>query len=71
MASAASTSPELPAAPERQRTIALQRYRLLRPFLEDSIPLRHIAKDQQISLRTLRRYVRKYRAHPTPDNDDL
>jgi putative transposase len=63
MASAASTSLELPATPERQRTIALQHYRLLRPFLEESVPLSRIAALHRVSLRTLRRWVSKYRAH--------
>src|SRR5919106_5869974 len=63
MASAASSSLELPTPQERQRAQALQRYRLLRPFLEDNVPLSHIATDHHVSLRTLRRWVTKYRAH--------
>lgn len=51
----------LTTATEAQRTQALARFRLIRPFLEDGIPLTRIATEQQLSVRTLRRWVRHYR----------
>jgi putative transposase len=63
MAKAVFSSLALPAETASQQTIALKRYRLLRPFLEEQVPLSRIAKEQQISVRTLRRWVTNYRAH--------
>jgi putative transposase len=60
------TSPHhssLVAATETQRTQALTHFRLIRPFLEDGVPLTQIAAIHPLSVRTLRRWVRQYRAH--------
>ncbi len=46
---------------ERQRAAA--RYAILRPFLEDGVPLPTIAQAGGPSLRTLRAWVARYRAH--------
>jgi putative transposase len=54
---------ELSTATETQRAQALAHFRLLRPFLEDEVPLPQIAALHRLSLRTLRRWVRQYRAH--------
>jgi putative transposase len=45
-----------------QRVKALRRFHLIRPFLEDGVPLTRIAEEHQISIRTLRRWVQRYRA---------
>src|SRR5438067_837471 len=56
-------SPPLTALTEEQRKEALKRFKLLRPFLEDGVPLPHIAQEQHLALRTLRRWVQHYRQH--------
>jgi putative transposase len=48
---------------EEQRTQAQARFELLRPFLEDGVPLRQIAEAQHLPLRTARRWVALYRAY--------
>jgi putative transposase len=61
-----NTSPnhrELSASMETQRTQALTHFRLIRRFLEDGVPLTHIAAFHQLSVRTLRRWVQRYRTH--------
>jgi hypothetical protein len=61
-----STSPnhgELSASTETQRAQALEHFRLIRPCLEDGVALTHIAAQHQRSVRTVRRWVRQYRAH--------
>src|SRR2546421_3870520 len=61
-----STSPHhssLVTLTEAQRAQALEHFRLIRPFLEDGVPLTDIAAFHQLSLRTLRRWVQQYRAH--------
>ena len=40
---------------------ALKKFRIIRPFLEDEVPLARIAAEQEISERTLRRWVALYR----------
>jgi putative transposase len=64
-----STSPHhssLVTLTEAQRAQALEHFRLIRPFLEDGVPLTDIAAFHQLSLRTLRRWVQQYRAHGLP-----
>ncbi len=41
---------------------ALRHFHLIRPFLEDGVPLTQIAGVHQIPIRTLRRWVQRYRA---------
>ncbi len=41
---------------------ALARFRLLRPYLEDGVPLAEIARDQGLMPRTLERWVARYRS---------
>jgi putative transposase len=60
------TSPNhrsLVASTETQRTQALAHFYLIRPFLEDGVPLTHIAAEHQLAVRTLRRWVQQYRAY--------
>lgn len=40
---------------------ALERFYVIRPFLEDGVPLAHIAREQAIARRTLTRWVQQYR----------
>src|SRR2546429_4120171 len=47
---------------EAQRAQALEHFHLIRPFLEDGVPLTHIAVEYQLSIRTLRRWVHQYRS---------
>lgn len=46
--------------PERER--ALEHFRIIRPFLEEGKALTQIARDHPLPLRTLRRWVKQYRA---------
>ncbi len=57
-----SHEPDLAALPEATRQGALERFRLLRPFLEDGVPLPALAREHHRSLRTLRAWVARYRA---------
>src|SRR5512135_655304 len=45
---------------EAQRSLALGRFRLLRPFFEEQIPLPEVAHSAGISLRTARYWARRY-----------
>lgn len=45
---------------EADRAEAMERYYLLRPHLEDGVPLTHVAELHGISLRTAYRWVREY-----------
>jgi putative transposase len=51
----------LSALPEATRAQALSRFQLLRPFLEDGVPLARIAGEHGINLRTARRWINGYR----------
>jgi putative transposase len=42
-------------------SICGNRFEIIRPFLEDGVPLTRLAKEQQIVLRTARRWVERYR----------
>jgi putative transposase len=47
--------------PDTVRTAALERFRLIRPFLEEGMPLPTLARQHGLSLRTARRWVQRYR----------
>ncbi len=51
---------------EQERTQAVERFHVLRPFLEEDIPLLQIASQQQVSLRTLRRWIERYHIEGLP-----
>jgi putative transposase len=51
----------LSALPEATRARALSRFQVIRPFLENGIPLARIASEQGVNLRTVRRWVSAYR----------
>jgi putative transposase len=46
---------------EDERALALARFQILRPFLEDGLPLARVAREHNLLLRTARRWVRRYR----------
>jgi hypothetical protein len=48
-------------ASESERTQALERFYVIRPFLEDSVPLAQIARERAIPRWTLTRWVKQYR----------
>jgi putative transposase len=43
------------------RTAALERFHIIRPFLEEGVPLPTLAQQYALSLRTARRWVQRYR----------
>ena len=47
---------------EQERARALEHFRIICPFLEEGKALTQIARDHQLPLRTLRRWVQQYRA---------
>src|SRR5258706_14529132 len=53
-------NPALTQLAEADRTAALARFRLLRPHLEDQVPLARVAREQGRELRTLQRWLRAY-----------
>lgn len=54
-------SPPLTSLSEAQRTQALERFALLRPALEGQIPQTQLAREQQIPLSTIQRWIKQYR----------
>src|SRR4051812_41914370 len=46
-----------------QRRHALERFRLLQPYLEEGVPLSQLAREQRIPRRTLHRWLHGYRQH--------
>src|SRR5262249_43805745 len=53
--------PSFAAFSEPERSAALERFHVIRPFLEDGVSLSRIAREQRIRLRTAQRWVRRYR----------
>ena len=45
---------------EQERAQAMERFDVVRPFLEEHVELLHIAHQYQRSLRTLRRWLQRY-----------
>jgi len=58
-------SPEqnLNSISDAERALALSRFRILQPCLEDQVPLTQVAKQQGIPLRTAQRWLMRYRRH--------
>ncbi len=48
---------------EEKRNEALECYRIIKPFIEDDIPLARIAEESSQSYRTLSRWVSNYRKY--------
>ena len=57
----ATTGVALTELSERQRERALDRYRKLRPHLEQDAPLARVAREASLPLRTAQRWVSRYR----------
>jgi putative transposase len=49
------------ALTEKQRQLAMERFNVLRPHLEDDVPLAHAARQPGISVRTAERWLARYR----------
>jgi putative transposase len=47
---------------ETQRSQALQRWRILRPHVEDAVPVARVAADADVPERTAQRWLARYRA---------
>lgn len=43
-----------------EREVALQRFHLLRPAIENGVPLTRVARDENVSLRTAQRWMAAY-----------
>lgn len=54
--------PGLAELPEAVRAQALHRWRVLRPHLEDGVPLLRAASEAEVALRTAQRWLTRYRA---------
>ena len=57
----ASDAIELSGLSDNERSRALARFEIIRPFLEDAVPLARLARERNIVLRTARRWVERYR----------
>jgi putative transposase len=55
------SQPPLSGLSEAERAQAFERFDLLRPFLEEGVPLARVARDQGIALRTACRWASQYR----------
>ena len=49
--------PPLSGLSEAERNRAFERFQLLRPFLEEGVPLARVARDRGLALRTVRRWA--------------
>ena len=55
--------PPLSTLTEEERVVALARYRLIQPCLEQGVPLAQVAKYHDLVRRTVQRWVARYRTH--------
>jgi putative transposase len=55
--------PPLSTLTEEERAVALARYRLIQPCLEQGVPLAQVAKHHGLVRRTVQRGVARYRTH--------
>src|SRR2546428_13058618 len=49
------------ALSDAKRTRALERYGVLQPYVEHAVPLTHVAHQQGLPLRTVQRWLARYR----------
>jgi putative transposase len=56
-----SSSPSLTGLSEKERKQALDRFQLLRPSIEEGVPLSTTAKEHGLTLRTMQRWLTRYR----------
>ena len=54
--------PALAACTEEERQEAMARFALLRPHLNDGVPLSEAARDADVPLRSAQRWLARYRA---------
>ena len=59
---ASTMVPPLSALTDQERARAMARFEILRPFVHAHVPLTQIARQQALPLRTLTRWVQRYRA---------
>jgi hypothetical protein len=52
---------ELSGMSEAARELAMSRFRLIQPHLEENLPLQLVAADARLSFRTAQRWVSQYR----------
>ena len=57
----AMSQPPLSDLSESERNLAFERFELLRPALEEGVPLARVARERGIALRTARRWAGQYR----------
>src|SRR5690606_10217448 len=55
------SQPPLSGLTEAERTLACERFELLRPHLEEGIPLARVARERGLALRTATRWAGQYR----------
>src|SRR5262245_42555643 len=61
MAQETSKSPDVAALAEEQRHVAMERFAVLRPHLEDNVPLAQAARHAGVAVRTAERWLARYR----------
>src|SRR5690348_3745151 len=57
----ATEDPGLAALSESARQVALDRFGVLRPYLEDGVPLSEVARQHGLQLRRVERWLHAYR----------
>jgi putative transposase len=53
--------PAIAALNEEQRQLAMKRFAVIQPHLEDNVPLARAARDAGVSIRTAERWLARYR----------
>jgi putative transposase len=61
--------PQLSGLSEAERALAFERFELLRPSLEEGIPLARVARERGVALRTARRWAGQYRRDGRPGSN--
>ena len=62
----ATGMPQLMGMGPKERTQALERFRILQPCIENDVPLTHVARHHGLPLRTVQRWLAQYRSDPIP-----
>ena len=62
----ASDAIELSGLCDTERSRALARFEIIRPFLENGVPLTRLARERRIVLRTARRWVERLISRENP-----
>ena len=61
MAQADKTKPVIAGLTEEQRKLAMERFAILRPHIEEDVPLAQAARSAGIAVRTAERWLARYR----------